>query len=326
MKRLYYHLLIFFFVLILASGSYGCGSFKSSRLQSKEKGYAQRQILLRDEGLSRLSYINIANPVRNWYVSIPPGRDLQLVGNGLVMIGTANGYEERDINSGKKMFELTSFKGTLSARRLRNGNTLLAGIDWQEKKGVSLVEVDSSGVVKRTLNYPSFSYVRLVRESASNTFVVTADDTVFESDTSGAILWKAELQGMDKPHAWQALRLKDGTTAVSTGFLKTLQIFSKDGALLKTIAGPDEVHPHFFAGFQVMPNGNYVVTNWQGHGEKFGTSGIQLLEFTRDGKLAWSWKQDPQKFSSLQGVIVLDGLDLSRLHLENAEGVLTPAP
>jgi hypothetical protein len=178
--------------------------------------------------------------------------------------------------------------------------------------------------VKRLLNYPSFSYVRLVRESPARTFLITADDTVFESDTTGAILWRVHLKGMDKPHAWQALRLKNETTVVSTGFLKTLQVFSKDGLLVKTIAGAEAVHPHFFAGFQVMPNGNYVVTNWQGHGDKFGASGIQLLEFTPDGKLAWSWKQDPGKFSSLQGVIILDGLDLSRLHVENEDGVLSP--
>jgi hypothetical protein len=84
------------------------------------------------------------------------------------------------------------------------------------------------------------------------------------------------------------------------------------------------VHPHFYAGFQVLSNGNYVVTNWQGHGPKFGASGVQLLEYTPGGKLVWSWKQDPEKFSSLQGVIVLDGLDISRMHVEDAEGVLSP--
>jgi hypothetical protein len=51
---------------------------------------------------------------------------------------------------------------------------------------------------------------------------------------------------------------------------------------------------------------------------------VQLLEYTPGGKLVWSWKQDPEKFSSLQGVIVLDGLDISRMHVEDAEGVLAP--
>jgi hypothetical protein len=38
--------------------------------------------------------------------------------------------------------------------------------------------------------------------------------------------------------------------------------------------------------------------------------------------LAWSWKQDETKFSSLQGIIVLDGLDLNFLHIEDVNGKL----
>jgi hypothetical protein len=51
---------------------------------------------------------------------------------------------------------------------------------------------------------------------------------------------------------------------------------------------------------------------------------VQLLEYTPGGKLVWSWKQDAEKFSSLQGVIVLNGLDINRLHVENSAGVLVP--
>jgi hypothetical protein len=255
---------------------------------------------------------------------VPPGRDLQLVGNGRVLIGTGAGYEEREIATGKKLFELASFPGTVSARRLRNGNTLLAGLDWQGKKGIVLVEVDNAGTIKNLVSFPEFNYVRLVRETSSGTFLVTAGTSVFEADKKGSILWKANITGVEKPNAWQALRIANGQTIVSSGYSKNFQVFSKDESLQATITGPDNVHPHFYAGFQVLSNGNYVVTNWQGHGPKFGASGVQLLEYTPGGKLVWSWKQDPEKFSSLQGVIVLDGLDISRMHVEDAEGVLSP--
>ena len=130
---------------------------------------------------------------------------------------------------------------------------------------------------------------------------------------------------MKKPNAWQAIRTANGETIVSAGYAKNFQVFTKDGLLQKTITGPEEVKPNFYAGFQVLSDGNYVVTNWQGHGPKFGASGIQLLEYSPEGKLVWRWKQDAEKFSSLQGVIVLDGLDLNRLHVENSKGVLEPA-
>src|SRR5262245_54746085 len=99
-----------------------CATFAQSLLGQP---YGKRKLILRDEGLSQLSYVDIAEPKNNWIVPVPAGRDLQLVGDGKVLIGTGDGYEERDLKTGSKVRELTSFKGTIAARRLRNGNTLL---------------------------------------------------------------------------------------------------------------------------------------------------------------------------------------------------------
>jgi hypothetical protein len=266
----------------------------------------------------------MANPKNNWDVAIPVGRDIQLAGSGRVLIGTELGYEEREITTGRKLYELTSYPGTIAARRLRNGNTLLTGLNWQRKKGIVLMEIDTAGAIRRTINYPGFDYVRLVRETPSGNFLITANSQVFEGNKAGSILWQAKISGPDKPHAWQALRLSNGQTIVSCGYAKNFQFFTADGKLLDTISGPVAVKPNFYAGFQILNNGNYVVTNWQGHGPKFGSIGTQLLEYTADGKLAWSWKQDSTRFSSLQGVIVLDGLDVNFLHIEDAKGMLAP--
>jgi hypothetical protein len=246
------------------------------------------------------------------------------VGNGWVLIGTGSGYEEREIATGKKVFELASFPGTIAARRLRNGHTLLTGANWQGKKGIVLIEIDSSGNIKNAVNYMGFDYVRLARETISGNFLITADKVVFEGNRSGTIIWQATISGILKPHAWQALRLADGKTVVSTGYSKNFQIFSAEGKLLDSISGPAEVHPEFYSGFQVLANGNYVVANWQGHGPKFGAVGTQVLEYTPAGKLAWKWQQDATKFSSIQGLIVLDDLDINVMHAEDASGALVP--
>jgi hypothetical protein len=290
---------------------------------NSQNNYSARHLLLRDEGMSQLSYIDLANPDKNWYEPVPPGRDMQLVGNGRVLVGTGSGFEEREIATGKKLFELTSFPGTVAARRLKNGNTLLTGVNWQGKQGIVLVEIDAAGVIKHLINFPEFDYVRLIRETASGNFLVTADNTVFEANDSGRIVWSVKISPT-KAHAWQALRLANGQTLVSTGYSKSFKLFSGDGKLVDSISGPPEVKPNFYAGFQILANGNYIVTNWEGHGPKFGAIGTQLLEYTPQGKLAWSWQQDATKFSSLQGVIVLDGLDLSFLHIEDKNGMLAP--
>src|SRR5678815_2531784 len=82
-----------------------------------ECALAQHTLLLRDEGMSKLSYVNTADQKPKWQVDVPQGRDLQLVGQGRVLIGTGNGYEEREISSGQKVNEATNYPGTIAARR-----------------------------------------------------------------------------------------------------------------------------------------------------------------------------------------------------------------
>jgi hypothetical protein len=314
--RLFFAVILLAFVVI-AFQSCSRANYSSSRLS--------RKLILRDEGLSKLSFVDLANPQKNWYVSIPAGRDLQLVGNGRVLIGTGNGYEERNISDGTKAFEISTFKGTQTVRRLRNGNTLLSGVNWQDEKGIVLVEIDNAGKVVRKTAYPGFSYVRCIRETVNGTYLVTSNNIVFEGDTAGKILWRATVEGNpEKTHIWQAVRLGNGNTIVATGYSKNFQIFDKEGKPAGVINGPADVNPNFFAGFQVLKNGNYVVANWQGHGPKLGSSGKQVLEFSSKGDLVWAWTQDPEKFSSIQGVLVLDGLNINRLHVENEKGILIP--
>src|SRR5690606_20335278 len=105
---------------------------------------------------------------------------------------------------------------------------------------------------------------------------------------------------------------------------KNFQLFSPDGTLVDSITGPSEANPYFYSGFQILENGNYVVANWQGHGPTHGASGMQVLEYNAQHEKVWHWNQDAERISSLQGVIVLDGLDLNYLHVEDASGKLAP--
>ena len=284
-----------------------------------------RQLLLRDEARSMVSYVEIGNPAAGWQVAVPYGRDMQLVGDGRFLIGTDNGYEERALADGAMVAEQAGFAGTLSAHRLRNGNTILAGVNWQGGTGIVLVEVDSAGAIHRRVTFGGFSFVRLIRQTPSGTFLVTADDVVLEGDDTGRILWRADVPrvGTTASHVWQALRIPTGETVVSTGYGASLQFFDAGGALVRTITGPAEVIPNQFVGFQILADGSFVVANWQGHsGERMG---VQLLQYDPSGALVWSYRPDVATESlSLHHVIVLDGLDTSKLHVDDTTGVLVP--
>jgi hypothetical protein len=308
-------------------GSDGAGGAAGSDDASPPTAATPHTLLLRDEAQSMVSYVEVGNPAAGWHVTVPYGRDLQLVGNGRFLIGTDSGYEERSLAGGAAVVQQTSFSGTLSAHRLRNGHTILAGVNWQGSAGVVLVEVDSGGAVQQTIAFPGFSFVRLIRQTASGTFLVTVDDAVIEADASGQILWRADIPRVNQTasHVWQALRLPSGDTAVSTGYAASIEIFAADGSLTRTITGPPDVTPNQFVGFQILSSGNFVVANWLGHSGE--VMGVQLLEYDPSGTLVWSYRPDPATESlSLHHMIVLDGLDPSQLYVDDTTGVLMPVP
>jgi hypothetical protein len=283
---------------------------------------SKRKLLLRDEGNSALHYVDLETPSKNWHQSVPAGRDLQLVGARRLLIGTENGYEERSLDDGSVVKSVVDYPGVVSAHRLHNGNTLLSGVAFHGGTGINLVEVTPQGGVARSISYAG-DYVRLIRESKGGNFLIAAENRVFEGDAAGEVVWQATVQGHAMPHAWEALRLASGDVLVAGGYAASLQIFGPDEQLKQTISGGDGALPFFFADVQVMPGGSYVVANWQGHGADLGDKGLQVLEYDSSGKLIWSWKQDAGFVSSLQHVIVLDGLDVEKLHVESPEtGVL----
>jgi hypothetical protein len=279
----------------------------------------KRKLLLRDEGNSAVHYVDLADASKNWHQAVPTGRDLQVIGDGHFLIGTDNGYQECNLSDGKLVKDVADYPGTLAAHRLHSGNTLLSGVDFHGGKGIVLLEITPQGGMGRQIEYPG-NYVRMVRESGTDHFLFTANTQVFEGDLQGNIVWDVKVQGGPAdPHAWEALRLASGDVLVSAGYAAGLQIFGADKQLKQTITGGDGAAPFYFADVQVMAGGNYVVANWQGHGAGNGSKGLQLLEYDPSGKLVWSWKQDASFVSSLQSLVVLDGLDTSKLAVESPE-------
>jgi hypothetical protein len=76
--------------------------------------------------------------------------------------------------------------------------------------------------------------------------------------------------------------------------------------------------------FQLLPNGDVVVANWHGHLGGHNYEGEQIVEYDPKGAIVWHWG-DQAFVSSLQGVLVLDGLDTALLHDER-NGIMEPLP
>jgi hypothetical protein len=212
-------------------------------------------------------------------------------------------------------------------RRLPNGNTVLGA---NADGGVTLQELDSQDepVAGRRVTFTDHSQLRLLRRTPQGTFLLGVGASLAEVNWEGETLWEMTIP--DGDWVFQGLRLPDGTVAVTSGYGASIQVIDPAAnTVLTTIGGtgqPDAaaIVPNFYAGFQVLPNGHFVVTNWEGHGGGHGVTGIQLLEYDPSGLLVWHWQQDPDLVSSLHHVIVLDGLDTTRLH-DDVDGVLSPS-
>lgn len=285
----------------------------------------RHEFLAIDEGLVQLLHIDERDPARDWIVPLdhPAARDMQLIGDNRLLIGHHHGWSEFDIATGRLLFDNADYEEVTAVRRQPDGRTLLAGVNLADVTGVVVIELGPDGKELRKIPYEG-DYVRLVRQTAQGTLLMACNDRIREADLEGNYLRDYPVEGFY--HAWKAVRLPNRNLLVSAGYGAFMVELDESGGIVRRFGGkdelPEEINPFMYATFQLLPNGHIALANWQGHGPGHGESGVQLLEFDTNGELVWRWS-DSNRISSLQGFLVLDGLDPMKLHDER-EGVMAP--
>jgi hypothetical protein len=285
----------------------------------------QHEFIAIDEGHATLLHVDESDQSKNWIVPIgqPQSRDMQLIGGNKILIGHHHGYTEFDITLGRVVKEFKSLEGVTAARRQPNGHTIIAGVNVAGATGVVVLELDANDQEVRRAIFPG-DYVRLIRQTETGTYLMSCNDRIREGSRDGKYLREFPVEGFY--HAWKSLRLPNGNLLVTAGYGAFVVELDANGKIVRKFGGkdqvPEKVRPFFYAMFQLLPNGNVILANWQGHGPGFGQSGVQLLEFDPAGEIVWTWSK-ADLISSLQGVLVLDGLDTTRMHDERS-GVMQP--
>ena len=97
----------------------------------------QHEFICIDEGHATLLHINELDQSKNWLAPIgqPAARDMQLIGDGKILIGHHHGYSEFDIALGRLVKEFKSLEGVTAVRRQPSGHTIIAGVDIAEVVG-----------------------------------------------------------------------------------------------------------------------------------------------------------------------------------------------
>ena len=266
------------------------------------------RLLAVDEGRQRLSLIDTTRPGEGWsreLADFPLARDMQRLGPDRALIGFERGYFEIDIASGEVLSACDRWADVTSVRRLNDGVTLVTGYDLDGEGGINVLTLDAGGKLLRSARRDG-DYVRLMRPTPSGGYLLCMNDHILETDSALNALRELRAPGFE--HAWKAERCADGSTLVAAGYGGFMARFDGEGKLIHTFGGAGdvaaEIAPFFYASFQQLKNGHLVVANWQGHGPDNGAKGRQLLEFDAAGRLLGGWS-DPQRISSLQGILIL---------------------
>ena len=281
---------------------------------------APRRVLGQDKG--HLAIVGADGKVE-WEAPVRHNaHDLQVLPNGNILVGTdaktvvemtpdkqiAWKYVAQPAAGNTGRVEIHAFQ------RLPDGRTMVA-----ESGNRRIVEVDNAGqvvkVVPLLVEHPDpHRDTRRARKLDNGHYLVCheGDGTVREYDDAGTVVWSYKLDLAGRPrtdgHAghgvevYNALRKPDGNTLIAGG--NNNRVFEVDPAG-KVVWSVDHdelpgIELRWVTSLFLMPNGNVLFGNTHA-----GPENPQLIEVTRDKKVAWKFHDFTNFGNDLASAVVL---------------------
>lgn len=261
------------------------------------------EFLFAAEGAQKILRFGAGGDV-TWDYPAEMSRDVWQLPNGNILFPYNNRYEPRRNDNPSGVMEVTPARTIVfhfattgqvwSCQRLRDGTTLV-GASSQGK----LLIVNAHGVVQREIkvrNRPGHSCLRNCRQIASGNFLVAeeSDHAVREYAPGGDLVREIKLAFPP----FSVVRLDNGNTVIC-GFQSIVEIAPNDEKIwdLKGSAIP-EAGIRWFAGLQVLPNGNLFVCNAGGK--------TAFFELNRDRQIVWQSNPGPSPYPLGHGICRLN--------------------
>ena len=245
-----------------------------------------RRILFASEGAKKVMILGKDGGIE-WEYQAEMSRDAWLLPNGNVLFCYNTAYQSENNDNPSGVMEVTTAKKIVfdfrttgqvwSCQRLTDGNTLVGAAS----QGKLLIVSPAGKIVKEILlkSKGGHSCLRNARQTAAGTFLVAEESAhaVREYSADGTLIH--ELHVNFPPYS--AVRLANGHT-LACG-LKSMVEFDQDGVVTWSLADTEiaDMGIRWFAGIQVLSNGNIVVCNAGGK--------VPLFEVNRDKKIVWQW-------------------------------------
>ena len=283
----------------------------------------KHRFLVSDFMHSSVHYVDQTDVSKNWTLTLPEiAFDLQLIGGNRLLCNRSKGYDVYDLATRQKVdsFQADALKDVKSVRRRADGRTFFgsqSGTVW---------EFDAQKSLTATYEMPKAAkYIRLMRFTPKGTLLLAAEDGAYEVSLEKGLEAEKRLVrkfALPRPrNSYMALYAPDGKLLISGGYSKGFYTFDVEGKLLKdtVINQPEGLNNYFYAGFQILKNGNIVMANWTGHSEKDFKPGLKVVELDKDHSMVWSWNE--AFGGTVNNVLVLDGLDTGVCN-DDVSGVL----
>ena len=280
----------------------------------------------------KLVYVDVNDAKNNWELAVRDGiQDFQLIGQNKLLVGYkfSFGFLEVDLATHKIVADVRDFLTRdqailTSVKRLANGHTLIMaqGVASNAAGSLEVWEVDNAKMVyqKRTFK-ACCGNLRVVRLTAEGHFLVGSDSTLVELDENGKELARLTTGGSP---TYMGLKTADGTYYATNGHGGQLLAFAPGGQRRviggKSSPSASKVTIYQPGQFQILQNGNIVITNWTAEN---GGKGQQLVEYAPDGNMVWSWDDAAIRPQGMETLLVLDDLDPAVLN-DDRDGVLKP--
>ena len=177
-------------------------------------------------------------------------------------------------------------------RCLKSGETIIAA---NKKNGINFFKLNKNDKLIKKINFPQYRNIKLlIIDNEGKLMFGCNNNHVVITDFTKKIYYDIKMP--KAKHLYQILKLKNNNILISNGYGKNItEINLKTKKIIKEYG--DKNHPqaktlgfYFFSGIQLLPNGDLVVANWTGHGKNDSKKGTQLIEFTPDNKVIWTWK------------------------------------
>ncbi len=253
-----------------------------------------------------------------WEMKIGPLHDLHVLPNGNILMQTSwTEIVEVEPKSKKTVWEYNAAKQNGNEgkkievhafQRLADNSTMIA-----ESGASRLLNLNASGelisqIPLRVSKSHPHRDTRLVRQIANGNFLVCheGDGVVKEYLPNGEIVWEFPIPLFGRVpsnghgptgygnQCFCAVRLKNGNTLISTGNGHRVIEVTSSKEIVWQLTNEDlpGIELAWLTSLQVLPNKNIVITNCHA-----GEKNPQLIEVTRDKKIAWTF-QDFERFGN----------------------------